>query len=113
MDILSILAELYGQRDRITQAIEALESLNNSTLPTTKAPTTAAIETVKPATVAPVATTKRVISPEARRRMADAQKKRYAKARKSAAVIPAKKEAPKKSANVGMTAAGRKRLFEV
>jgi hypothetical protein len=30
MDTLGILTELYGQRDRINQAIEALESLGGT-----------------------------------------------------------------------------------
>src|ERR1700681_2038272 len=92
MDILGILAELHGQRDRISQAIEALESLNGSTSSPRTAKTTpkpAPLATVKGVKAAPVAT-KRVISPEARQRMAEAQQKRWAK-KKRAVKAAAKK----------------------
>lgn len=95
MDILGILAELHGQRDRITQAIEALESLNGSTASTTKSPTRAAVKEAVP--VASSTAKKRVLSPEGRKAIADATRKRWAKkkraakaaAKKAAAVTPA------------------------
>lgn len=94
MDILGILAELHGQRDRITQAIEALESLNGSTASTTP-PTRAAVKEAVP--VASSTAKKRVLSPEGRKAIADATRKRWAKkkraakaaAKKAAAVTPA------------------------
>jgi hypothetical protein len=81
MDTKTILADLRAQRDRIDQAIEALESLNGT--PATRAG--------KPASGTKPTTTKRVVSPEARRRMAEAQQKRWAK--KKRAVKAAAKEA--------------------
>ena len=126
MDILGILAELHGQRDRINQAIEALQSLNGSASSPEAAKTVT--KAASPAPGAKPAATKRVVSPAARQRMAAAQQKRWAKkkraakatAKKAASVAPAtekpakkvaKKAAPKKTKG-GITAAGRKRLSE-
>jgi hypothetical protein len=95
MDTLRILAELHGERERIDQAIEALESLNGSTSKpktfktATKTTKPVVVKREKTAPVASPATKKRVISPEGRQRMAEAQQKRWAKRKK--AVNAAKK----------------------
>jgi hypothetical protein len=87
MDTAQILTDLRAERDRINNAITALEALNgNAAIPTktaTKAPAPAAVKTVKAAPVAAPVAAKRVISPEGRQRMAEAQKKRYAKAKRA------------------------------
>jgi hypothetical protein len=86
MDTAKFLADLRAQRDRIDNAITALEALSGTATTSAKTTTKAALPATAPTTA------KRVISAEARQRMADAQKKRYAKARaaakKAAAVAP-------------------------
>jgi hypothetical protein len=90
MDILGFLTELYSERNRINQAIAALESLNGTAAVSAKtAAKPAAVKTSK----TPAAATKRVVSPEARQRMAEGQQKRWAK--KKRAVKAAAKKAPK------------------
>jgi hypothetical protein len=118
MDIKTILTDLRAERDRIDQAIAAMEALNG----------TSARKAAKPASGTKPTTSKRVVSPEARQRMAEAQQKRWAKkrravkaaAKKAAAPAPvatksakaaSKKTAPTK-AKGGITAAGRKRMAE-
>ena len=107
MDTAQILSDLRAQRDRINDAIAALEALGETSAPTktmTKAPAPAAVKSGK-AAVSP-ASAKRVVSPEARQRMAEAQQKRWAKkkrvvkaaAKKAAVSVATKKvasEAPK------------------
>ena len=124
MDTARILTDLRTQRDRITAAITALEALNLTAVsqPTSKAAARPALKTAR--------TGKRVISAEARQRMALAQQKRWAK--KKRAVKAAAKKAARpaalasvattstktsakpaaKSSKGGLTAAGRKRLSE-
>jgi len=123
MDTAQVLAYLHAQRDRIVKAIAALEALGW----TAAAKLTTSTAT-KAAALAAIKTAKRVVSPEARQRMAEAQQKRWAKkkravkaaAKKASAVAlmtPApvekapKKAAPKK-AKGGITAAGRKKMSE-
>jgi ABC-type uncharacterized transport system fused permease/ATPase subunit len=90
IDTAQILADLHAQRDRINNAISALEALNGTAVPqhaakpATKAEKPVAMKSVKTAPVAPPATTKRVISTESRQRMADAQQMRWAKKKKVA-----------------------------
>jgi hypothetical protein len=99
MDTAQILTDLRAERDRINDAISALEALNGTGVPTAKtAPVPAAVKTAKPAPVAAPVAGKRVISPEGRQRMAEAQKKRYAKAKRAV------KTAAKKGAVVAPTA---------
>ena len=67
MDTAQILADLRAQRERISQAITALEALEETAVsrPTAKAATkAAAVKSGKTAAVAPPAAKKRVISPE-------------------------------------------------
>lgn len=96
MDIPGILAELQAQRDRIDAAITALESLNASAsatkIPksTSKVVLPSTVKSAKTAPVPPLGAKKRVISAEARQRMAEAQKKRWAK-KKRAVKAAAKK----------------------
>jgi hypothetical protein len=66
MDISAILAELKQQRDKIQQAIDALQSVGGTT--TTKAPGRK---------------TRRVMSADARRRIGLAMKKRWAERKKT------------------------------
>ena len=122
MDTAQVLAYLHAQRDRIVNAIAALEAmgwtaavkLTNST--TTKAATPAAVNSAKAAQAAFPAATKRVISPEARQRMAEAQKKRYAKAKravkataKKAAVVVSATEKPAKAAPIASAVKGARK----
>ena len=119
MDTAQFLADLRAQRDRINDAIAALEELSGNAITpakSTKAPIPAAVKTAK-----------RVVSLEARQRMAEAQQKRWAKkkraakyaAKKAAAVAPvvmtADKAAPvappaAKGARKPMSAATKKKL---
>lgn len=95
MDTAQFLADLRAQRDRIDNAINALESLNGTAVSSAKATTKAMARTVKSAKTASAASptaSKRVISPEARLRMAEAQQKRWAK-KKRAVKAAAKKAA--------------------
>jgi hypothetical protein len=93
MDILGFLAELYSERDRIDSAITALEALNGNAI--TPAKTAIKPHAVKSAKAFPVSATatKRVVSPESRKKMANAQQKRWAK-KKRAVKAAAKKAAP-------------------
>jgi hypothetical protein len=86
MDTSKILAELHAERERLNQAIAALEALNGTAVSSQLGRTTrrnAAAPTQQRA--------KRVISAEARQRMAKAQRKRWADHKKAA-----KAPAPKK-----------------
>jgi hypothetical protein len=125
MDTAQVLSHLHAQRDRIVNAIAALEELGwtaAAKLTTSSVTKAVALEPgTKPAT------RKRVISAATRKKMSEAAKERWAKrtraakrAAKKAAVVPvavaAVKEAPKKAApkkaKGGITAAGRKRISE-
>jgi hypothetical protein len=127
MDTAQILSDLRAQRDRIDSAISALEALSGNAI--TPAKTATNPVTVKSAKASPVipASSKRVISPDARQRMAETQQKRWAKkkravkaAAKKAAVVPAAvkpakvapKKAAQKTAKGGITAAARKKMSE-
>ena len=108
MDIKTILAALYAQRDHINQAIEALKSLNDTSSAPTKPGRKPAIATV------PTAPKKRVVSAKARRKMAAAARKRWA-VRKAAKAPATKKSAPVaspavKGARKPMSAATKKKL---
>jgi hypothetical protein len=115
MDTAQFLTDLRAQRDRINDAIAALEALtvNGISKPAAKyaAKTATKVNGAKTASVAPSSGEKRVVSPEARQRMAEAQQKRWAKkkravkaAAKKAAVVPAAVKPPK-DAPVANTAA--------
>ena len=76
MDTAQILADLRAQRDRIDAAIAAFEALGGTAaFPAKTAAKPAAVKREDCPSPAPAAG-KRVISPEARQRMAEAQKKR-------------------------------------
>jgi|GEM_PF-1179317 type IV secretory pathway VirB10-like protein len=92
MNTAQILADLRAQRDRINNAITALEALGGTSAPTKTATKAPAPAPAKSAKKAPPIVTKRVISPEARQRMAEAQQKRWAK-KKRAVKAAAKKAA--------------------
>jgi hypothetical protein len=126
MDTAQYLTDLRAQRDCIDSAIAALEALGGTIVPAKTAAKPAVVKSAKSSPVVQAAA-KRVVSPEARQRMADAQQKRWAKkkrvvkaAAKKAAVAPAAKKPAKvatkkvasKSANGGITAAGRKKMSE-
>jgi hypothetical protein len=89
MDIPGILAELQAQRDRIDAAITALELLNGSASApktpksTSKVAVPSTVKSTKTAPVPPLGAKKRVISAEARQRMAEAQQKRWAKKKRA------------------------------
>ena len=94
MDMQTIVNELRDQRDRIQQAIDALERITNST-------TSAA----KPAGRKP----RRHMSADARRRIGLAMKKRWAESKKGKKVT----STPKNARKSGISAAGRKRISEM
>jgi hypothetical protein len=89
-DVSSLIIQLQQQRDAIDRALSALRDIGGNT-------------------TAPVPAKKRgrppgsKFSAEARRRMSEAQKRRYAEKKAPAAAPAAKKRG-------GLTAAGRKRL---
>jgi hypothetical protein len=89
MDTSRILAELRTERDRLSQAIVAIEALDETAVSRQLARKTAskAVST----TQQPVR--KRVISAQARERMAEAQRKRWANHKKAAKAPAAKKSA--------------------
>jgi hypothetical protein len=84
MDVTKLLVDLRGQRDLLLQAIVALEKLGSGGGKRRGRPPKWAqsADGAPPDAAAPK---KRVISPEARKRMAEAQKKRWAAARKAKA----------------------------
>ncbi len=96
MDIQSLLSDLKAERDRIYQAISAIEGLFSPSAPRRGRPPKA-----KPAAAAP-GNKRRGMSAAARKRISEAMKKRWA-ARK----VPA---APKRKP---MSPAARKRLSEM
>ena len=80
MDVLKMLADLRAEREQIEQAIVTIERLASATRgkrrgrPPAWMSATAKEETAEAATFS----TKRTVSAAARKRMADAQKKRWA-----------------------------------
>jgi hypothetical protein len=101
MDTAQILADLRAQRNRIDNAITALEALNGTKplgnghdLPTPLGKPAAAIVPVKQASP----TVRRTMSPAARKKIAAAQKaRRAAKKKPGKPVTEAKQAAPKKA----------------
>lgn len=104
MDTVQFLADLRAQRDRINDAITALEALNGNAVTPAKSAVKAAkpaeVKSTKSAPVASTASTKRMISPEARQRMAEAQQKRWAKKKRAVKVAAKKAAAPAVAAAV-------------
>jgi len=80
MDVNKLLGDLKGQRDLLVQAIGALEKLGSGGAPRRGRPPKWATQNFSADVSLPK---KRVISPEARKRMAEAQKKRWAAVRKA------------------------------
>jgi hypothetical protein len=80
MDIQTIVAQLRAERDRLDQAIAALESAGGVSVPVRRGR--------KPgnrtAATAQSAKKHRTFSPEVRKKMAEAQKRRWAERRKAA-----------------------------
>ena len=101
-DLSNIITELEQQRDAIVRALEALRSFGGGTeaAPATKR------RGRPPGSKNAAVRKKRVLSPEGRRRIIEATKRRWAAAKKAQKAAPAKKRG-------GMTAAGRKRLSEL
>jgi len=83
MNTSNILAELRGERDRINEAIAALESLDSS------ASHYAYKKGKKQSGVAPVVKHRRKMSAAARKRISDAAKRRWAEIRKAKAAAKA------------------------
>jgi hypothetical protein len=100
MDIAAMLSGLLSERDRIDQAISALEALEGTPTPRTAAkPTTAPQKT------------KRRLSAAGRRRIAEAARKRWA-AVKAASKPAAKKPLAEKQGRKPMSPAAKKRISE-
>jgi hypothetical protein len=78
MDILKMIAELRAERESIEQALLVLERLASSHGKRRGRPP-AWLAAAKVTSIGP----KRTVSPEARKRMAAAQRKRWAAARKA------------------------------
>ncbi len=78
MDTSKILTDLRTQRDRIHKAIEALEALDSTAAQTTR-------PTAQPQLVSTTTKGKRTLSPEARKRLSLAAKRRWAAAKKGPA----------------------------
>jgi hypothetical protein len=78
LDTKKILTDLYAERKRLDVAISALEALTTTTAFSAPSKTPAKTSS-KPTTK------KRVLSPEGRKRIAEAAKKRWAKQKKAAA----------------------------
>jgi hypothetical protein len=90
MDTAQILADLRAQRNRIDDAITALEALNG-TKPLGKPAATLDVNQASP-------TVRRTMSPAARKKIAAAQKARWAAKKKPGKpVADAKEAAPKKA----------------
>lgn len=92
MDTVHILTDLRAQRDRIDQAIAAMEALNGTSaakVVKAGAPAPGTKPTAKPTAK------KRVFSPESRQRMAEAQQKRWAKKRRAVKAAAKKVAAPR------------------
>jgi hypothetical protein len=107
MDTTSILSALRAERDRINQAIDALETLGG-TAPGTHSSQTQAAPSSRGG--------KRKLSAAARKRISEASKRRWARQKAQAAKpqASAKQAAPKPTApKRGMSAAGRKRISEM
>jgi len=98
MDIQTIVSDLKGERNRIDQAISALEGLT-STAPRRGRP--------------PKATTtggkRRRMSPAARKRISDAMKQRWAKRKGKSAPKQAKATPRKAAVRRSMSAAAKKK----
>ena len=119
MDTAQILADLRAQRGRIDNAIAALEALNGTKplgnrhdLPTPLGKPATALD-VKQATQ----TARRTMSPAARKKIAAAQKARWAAKKKPAKpAADAKQDAPKKAATKTakrvISAESRKKMAE-
>jgi hypothetical protein len=97
METAQILTDLRVERDRINQAIAALEALNGTVSGTT--PRGSGLKSAK-ATVpeSKPSSAKRVVSPESRKLMAEAQRKRWAKKKRAA------KTAVKKASSIAVSA---------
>jgi hypothetical protein len=91
MDVSNILAEIDAKIASLQEARAAIVSLETGTAPKAKrGRPKGSTNTAKPAKVAK----KRNLTPEGRKRIAEAMQRRWAKQRKTVA----KKEAPKKEA---------------
>lgn len=101
MNIEQMVAELRRERDRITQAIEAMEALTGSGAPS--------VSLSRPGAVAPRGGAR--ISAAGRKRIAEAARRRWAKIKAAKVAKPAK---PAKSAPARrMSPAARRRLSEL
>lgn len=85
MDIRKVISEMQEERDRLGRAIEALGELVSEGKPRTGHSTEISRSAAKPmsAKVTPITHGRRMLSPAGRRRISEAQKKRWA-ARKPA-----------------------------
>jgi hypothetical protein len=113
MDTAKILNELRSERDRITQAIAALEALSGSDRATANQKSAPVGQPARPKT------RRRRMSAAGRKRIADAAKKMWAERKKKSAKPgpSAKQTTPKqvaaKRTSGGISPAGRKRISEM
>ena len=101
-DFTSIINELQQRAAAIDRALEAVRGVGGVNV----AAAPAKRRGRPPGSKNKTPGTKRVLSPEGRRRIIEATKRRWAAAKKAQKAPPAKKRG-------GMTAAGRKRLSEL
>ena len=106
-DFTSIINELQQRAAAIDRALEALRGVGGVNV----AAAPAKRRGRPPGSKNKTPGTKRVLSPEGRRRIIEATKRRWAAVRKGQKQAPAQKQVPVKRR--GMTAAGRKRLSEL
>jgi hypothetical protein len=107
MDTRRILTELLAERERIDQAIAALQALDSTYTPPAQPSSTKA---------ATPQTRGRRMSAAGRKRISEAAKKRWAERKKAAeSPVTAKQSATKHSSKRrgGITAAGRKRISDM
>jgi len=83
MDILKMLSDLRSARNQIEGAILVLERLARGQVKRQGQPPKWMPESMRPESALADSRKKRVVSPEARRRMAEAQRKRWAAVRKT------------------------------
>jgi hypothetical protein len=101
MDTKEILAGLRAERDRMNQAIAALEALDSTSPSLAKRGRKPAASTAPAQTAAK----KRVVSPQARKRMAAAQKARWARKHDAKPVVVEKRVVKKAAKNTRKKAA--------
>lgn len=106
-DLSTIITDLERQREAIERALSALREVQGSGAPAVAKKRGRPRKSVD---AAPAITKKRILSPEGRRRIIEATKKRWAAVR---AGNPGEPKSATKRKRPALSAAGRKRLSEL